>query len=216
VKSSSDAGSCQKSVDELERVAETGALKVYPSDWPIVEVRNMGKKATVLVTACVMIVVVIFFEFFVFRTLVQQTKDPYFTAYYDEFNKTPTPAYDYSFSPPVSMYHALLIALESGGWNETSLKNRTIRVELDYYAFVNDPSNNATLTEDGHSNTTTVTVSTQLYRVTQSVVDWSPQQINDTTTYRYVWKITVLAKVYGVDAATAELVFTWGLIPMFP
>ena len=33
----------------------------------------MGKKATILVTVCVMITVVVFFEFFVFRTPVQQT-----------------------------------------------------------------------------------------------------------------------------------------------
>ncbi|MGA2768914.1 MAG: hypothetical protein ABSF24_11470 [Candidatus Bathyarchaeia archaeon] len=33
----------------------------------------MGKKVTVLVTVCFMIIVAVFFEFFVFRTPVQQT-----------------------------------------------------------------------------------------------------------------------------------------------
>lgn len=162
----------------------------------------MRKKAIILVAACVMIIVVIFFVFFVFRTPTQQTtKDPYFVAYYNEFNKTPTLTYTYSFSPPVSMYRALLIALITGGWNATSLKNTTIRVELDYCAFINSPSS---------------TGFDLLYPVTHSVVDWSPQQINDTTTYRYVWTITVGARLYYVDVATAELVSTACLIQTFP
>jgi len=158
----------------------------------------MGKQATILVTVCVMIIVVVFFEFFVFITPTQQSNDPYSTQYYDEFNKTPTPTYNYPFSPPVSMYHALLIALESGGWNATSLQNMAISVELDFIAF---GPNGWTL----------------IYRVTSPAVDWSPQQVNDTT-YRYVWTIIVYysgsaksippSGYYYVDAATAELVPT--------
>jgi hypothetical protein len=158
----------------------------------------MGKKATILVTVCVMIVVVVFFEFFVFTTPTQQSSDPYSQAYYDEFNKTPTPAYNYNFSPPISMYHALLIALESGGWNATSLRNMKISVELDYCAFLNSPN------ESGGG---------PLYPVTHSVTDWSPKQVNYTT-YRYVWTIIVYYSgpfksipppgYYYVDAATGE------------
>jgi len=138
----------------------------------------------------------------VFRIPAQDTtKDPYFAAYYNEFNKTPTATHDYSFSPPVSMYHALLIALEGGGWNATSLRNRTTSVELDYCAFINSPN------ETGFD---------LLYPVTHSVVDWSPQRINETTIYRYVWTITVGNRFYYVDVATAELVFTVARIPSFP
>jgi len=165
----------------------------------------MREKAIILVTACVIIIVVIFFVFFGFRTPNQQTtKDPYYAAYYNEFNKTPKLTYTYYFSPPVSMYHALLIALTTGGWNATSLKNRTIYVELDYRAFFNSSSG---------------TGDDLLYPVTHSVVNWSPQQINSTTTYRYVWAIAVIAEqtgggpIYYVDAATAELVCTAGMIP---
>jgi hypothetical protein len=161
----------------------------------------MGKKATILVTTCVMVIVVIFFEFFVFRTTQPTTEDPYFTAYYNEFNKTPTLAYDYSFSPPVSMYRALLIALITGGWNATSLRDRTLSVELEYCAFTNSPKSRGF---------------DRLYPVIHSVVDWSPQQINETTTYRYVWMINVARKIYYVDVATAELVLTIGLIPTLP
>jgi hypothetical protein len=165
-------------------------------------VRNVRKKATVLVTACVMIMIVIFFELFVFRTIQPTTKDPYFTAYYDEFNKSPTLAYAYSFSPPVSMYRALLIVLITGGWNATSLKNKTIFVMLEYSAFINSPSS---------------TGFDLLYPVTHSVADWSPKQVNYTT-YRYAWRIIVEYSgpvksipppgYYYVDAATAELVPT--------
>ena len=162
----------------------------------------MGKKPIILVTACVIIIVVIFFGFFVFKTPTQTTKDPYSAAYCNEFDKTPTLAYTYSFSPPVSMYHALLIALESGGWNATSLRDTTIRVELDYFAFYEDSSN-------------TITGGELLSSVAHSVVDWSPQQINDRTTYRYVWAITVGAQEYFVDVATAELVITVSVIPVF-
>jgi hypothetical protein len=158
----------------------------------------MEKKAAILITVCVEIMVIVFFEFFVFITPTQQSNDPYSTIYYDEFNKTPTPAYTYTFFPPVSMYHALLIALESGGWNATSLENMAISAELDFCAF---SFNSFRL----------------VYRVTSQPVDWSPQQINDTT-YRYVWTIIVGGPgfiqsipppgYYWVDAATGELVPT--------
>ena len=99
------------------------------------------------------------------------------------------------------MYRALLIALTTGGWNATSLKNRTIYVELDYSAFI---------------NWSTMTGYYLLYPVTHSAVDWSPQQINATTTYRYVWAIFVGPNggpIYYVDVATAELVYMGGIIP---
>ena len=158
----------------------------------------MRKTVALLVTVCVMIIVIAFFEFFVFITPTQQSNDPYSTQYYDEFNKTPAPAYNYSFSPPISMYHALIIALGSSGWNATSLENMNISIELDYSAFLNSSD------ETGF---------TQLYPVTQSVTDWAPKQVNDTT-YRYVWTIIVQSLgqlksipppgLYFVDAATGE------------
>ncbi|MGD0978059.1 MAG: hypothetical protein ABR962_02840 [Candidatus Bathyarchaeia archaeon] len=173
----------------------------------------MREKATILATACVMIVVVVFFEFYVF-----QITESYSTAYYDEFNKTPTPSYNYSFSPPVSMYRALLIALESGGWNATSLKNMTINVELDYCVFLNNystPSGTATFGKG--TGITPMWGFQVLYQVTHPPADWSPQQFNGSIAYRYVWTIIVQYSdlfampppgYYLVDAATAELVPT--------
>ena len=155
----------------------------------------MGKKATILVTAWAMIMVVVFFEFFVFTTPTQQSNDPYSQAYYEEFNKTPTPAYNYNFSPPISMYHALLIALESGGWNATSLSDMTVRVSIEYMEF---------------TNSSWLKGSQVLHDVKQPVKDYSPVQVNGTT-YRYIWDIVVENNVglqmpppglYYVDAAT--------------
>jgi len=158
----------------------------------------MGKKAAILVTLCVMIVVLVFFEFFVFRT------EPYSTAYYNEFNKTPTPAYNYTFSPPVSMYHALIIALESDEWNATSLSDKTVYVSLEYMEFTNSSG---------------LIGSQILHDVTQPVEDYSPVEVNNTT-YRYIWDIVVQYKVgfiippwlYYVDAATGEMVPTGPLL----
>jgi hypothetical protein len=174
-----------------------------------VRLRSMGKKTTILATACIIMVVVVFFQLIVFKTPALQPKD-YSTAYYNEFDKTPTTSYNYSFSPPVSMYQALLIALQSGGWTASSLTNMTIHVELDYCAF----GVNCSLFE-------------QIYPVTSPPANWFPQQVNNAklpngvdgsynVTYRYVWTIIVEystptfsippAGYYYVDAATAELV----------
>ena len=184
----------------------------------------MRKKATILVTVCVMIIAVVFFEFYVFGTSTKQkTTESYFTAYYNEFKNTPTTSYNYTFSPPVPMYHALLIALESGGWNATSLKNMTISVGLDYCAFFENLSTESgweTLGNCTFRTSPPVTGFQVLYAVTQAAVDWSPQQINGIT-YRYVWTIAVERPgntlsipplgLYYVDAATAELVPTGNL-----
>jgi len=163
----------------------------------------MGRKTTVLATACIIIAVVLFFELFMFGNWMQSSGkaaasgDPYFNAYQSEFNSSspPTTPSNYSFSPPVSMYHALQIALQSGGWNANSLKNMTISAQLDYCAF----GSNSFL---------------EISPVASPPADWSPQQVNGTT-YRYVWTIIVEGPgpahgipppgYYLVDAATAEL-----------
>ena len=181
--------------------------------------RSMGKKTTILATACIITVVVVFFQFIVFKTPVLQPRN-YSMSYYDEFDKTPATLYNYSFSPPVSMNQALLIALESGGWSAESLKNMTLHVELDYYAFfenLSTPSGWIALGNGTFRTNPPVTGSVGLYHVTQPPLDWSPQQIANIT-YRYIWTIIVEnsspilsippAGYYYVDAATAELVPT--------
>ncbi len=47
-------------------------------------------------------------------------------AYYSEFGLIPATNVNSSFTPPVSMYRALQIALEADGWNKTSLNGMTV------------------------------------------------------------------------------------------
>jgi hypothetical protein len=140
---------------------------------------------------------------------VSQQKDD-FTAYYNEFGNVSLQSISYNFSPPVSMYRALKIALENGGWNTTSLENMTVSVSLDYYEFTTE---NTTLGPSSGSE--------YLYSVTQPVNNYSAVTVSNTTnstTYRYIWNIVVKQNsgiwsipppgLYWVDAATAEIIPT--------
>ena len=157
----------------------------------------MGRKTVVLATVCSIIIVVVFFEFIVFRTSLRQITDPYYWAYYDTFHKPLAYEPDVAFSPPVSMYHALIIALNGSGLNATTLQNKAVYINLEYCAFVNGGF-------------------TLIHLVTSPPADWSPEKVNDTTTDRYVWIITVgppppippghVLVPICVDAATGEIV----------
>jgi len=140
--------------------------------------------------------------FLYFQELKLNQENDDFSLYYREFKKVPVQDVNYSFSPPVSMYRALRIALISGGWNTTSLKGLTVHIVLDYISFTRNS------TEIG---------GTRLNLVTYPVTDYSPSYVNENTTLRYVWIIDVNnstmpqihpPRYYMVDAATAEIVFT--------
>lgn len=147
-----------------------------------------------------------------------QQKDD-FNAYYSEFGNVSVQSISYNFSPPVSMYRALKIALENGGWNTTSLENMTVSVSLDYFKFWNDSS----IIKNPYDNTTMGPSwgSELLYSITQPVGDYSAVTVSNSTnstTYRYIWDIVVKQNsgviglpppgLYWVDAATAEIVPT--------
>ena len=51
-------------------------------------------------------------------------------AYYNEFGTIPASYFAYPFSPPISMYYALQIGLETDGWNKTSLQGMVVGVSL--------------------------------------------------------------------------------------
>jgi hypothetical protein len=55
--------------------------------------------------------------------------------FYDEFGVVPASNFAYPFSPPVSMYRALQIGLESEGWNKTSLIGMVVSADF-VYAFI--------------------------------------------------------------------------------
>jgi hypothetical protein len=147
----------------------------------------------------------------------QQQKD--FTVYYNEFGNVSLQSISYNFSPPVSIYRALKIALDSDDWNTTSLENMTVRVSLDYFKFTND----STIIKNPYDNTTSGPSSGSefLYSVTQPVKDYSAVTTKNatySTTYRYIWSIVVKQNsgfitipppgLYWVDAATAEIIPT--------
>ena len=121
-------------------------------------------------------------------------------AFRNEFGSVLVVAPSYDFSPPTTMYHAFKIALESDGWNATSLQNMTIRVSLDYMEFTNSS------TSTGYQTISTVT------QPPQSYADF---QVNSTTTYRYIWDIVVNQNqgisipppgLYYVDAQTGDII----------
>jgi hypothetical protein len=122
-----------------------------------------------------------------------------FSLYNNEFGSASLVVPSLNFSPPVSMYYALRIALESDGWNESSLSNMRVFVSLEYMEFWSNSSSSGSLA---------------LHDMTQPAKDYTPVQVNSTT-YRYIWDIVVESNVgleipppglYWVDAATGEIV----------
>ena len=111
--------------------------------------------------------------------------------------------YTHDASPPISMYQALKIALESDRWNTTNLQDMTVQISLYYGVF--------------YQNQTGTGISLKPFtEVTQPVYDYSPVKQGDTT-YRYVWEITVVPSgfnglhitpygLYFVDAQSGEII----------
>ncbi|MDG6222895.1 MAG: hypothetical protein IAX21_04235 [Candidatus Bathyarchaeota archaeon] len=172
--------------------------------------------AVVLVVALVVsffVNVVLYFQ----NYSANQLKDD-FDAYYNEFGNVIVESISYNFSPPVSMYKALKIALEHGGWNTTSLENMTVGVYLDYRQFW---SNSTVTTPEGFTTHIPGSGSHLVCSITQPVDDYSVVTVGNSTsnmTYRYIWSIVVTHKsgvvslpppgLYWIDAATAEIIPT--------
>jgi len=123
-------------------------------------------------------------------------------AFKSEFGNVLIVGPNYDFSPPITMYHALKIALESDDWNATSLENMTVAVSLDHMEFTNSSISSSIQT---------------LYEVTQPAQNYSDVQANSTTTYRYIWSIEVNENqhytippygLYYIDAQTGEIIPT--------
>ncbi|MBN2260685.1 MAG: hypothetical protein JW702_09070 [Clostridiales bacterium] len=140
-----------------------------------------------------------------------------FDAYYNEFANVTVESISYNFSPPVSMYRALKIALEHGVWNTTSLENMTVGVYLDYRQFWS----NSTVNSSSFTTMFPGSGSHLVSSITQPVDDYSAVTVGNSTsnmTYRYIWSIVVKPKsggvclpppgLYWIDAATAEIIPT--------
>jgi len=112
-------------------------------------------------------------------------------------------------NPPISKSEAIDIALEYGGWNETTLKDMRVSAGLNYVMF--------------HNSSYWGYGFTPLHDVTGYVSDYSPYETcsgrdhyaYDCITHRYVWTVVVQEAgyvlsipppgQYFVDAATGEV-----------
>jgi hypothetical protein len=105
-------------------------------------------------------------------------------AYYNEFGVIPDTNVNSSFSPPVSMYRALQMALQADGWNKTSLNGMRVGAYL---------TNSETVTDSNASNGNgTITFFREPINghETSPPSDYSDVYGNGVI-YRYVWQITV-------------------------
>jgi hypothetical protein len=152
----------------------------------------------------------------------------YEATYHNLYGATPVAGGNYSFSPPISMYHAIDIALASDGWNQSSLQNMTVHASLYKNLFY---TNGSALLEYADNANITLTVLPNrdlpnlsdmrgvedLGEVTAPVDNYQPQIYNQVT-IRYIWSIVITQNrdgiqipppgLYYVDAATGELVPT--------
>ena len=96
--------------------------------------------------------------------------------FYIRFGVVPKSNFAYPFSPPVSMYRALLIGLESQGYNRISLRGMSVTADF-VYAF---------------TDTGTFVGGSQIVRqVTTPPTNYSPTIVVLAGVYEYAWAITV-------------------------
>ena len=119
-------------------------------------------------------------------------------AYYNEFGVIPTTNVNSSFSPPISMYKALQIALENEGWNKTSLNGKVVGAYL--------------MNGETDTNTTSYFNTGVTGPVTSPPANYSDVYGNGVI-YRYIWEIIVQNSTgfnhpvgfSVIDASTGEI-----------
>lgn len=97
-------------------------------------------------------------------------------AYYNEFGVVPTTNVNSSFSPPISMYRALTIALENEGWNKTALNGMAVGAYL--------------MNGETETNTTSYFNTGVTGPVTNPPSNYSDVYSNGVI-YMYIWEIIV-------------------------
>jgi hypothetical protein len=150
----------------------------------------------------------------------------YEAAYHNLYGSTPVAGGNYSFSPPISKYHAIDIALASDGWTQSSLQNMTVYATLQKMLFYTNASalleyaekENVTLRVVPNVNVPEVAASSGtavLGEVTVPVDNYQPQYYGQVT-IRYIWSIVVTHSNGGVylpppglcyvDASSGEII----------
>jgi len=99
-------------------------------------------------------------------------------AYYNEFGVIPSTDVNASFTPPVSMYRALQIGLESQGWDKASLRGKLVGASLVHWEML-----------------TNTTGAYPAYAGINGLVTSPPENYSNTygngVVYGYGWEITV-------------------------
>jgi hypothetical protein len=172
--------------------------------------------------ACGLIALVVLTSLFLYVNSTASSN--YEATYRNLYGQTPVAGGNYSFSPPISKYHAIDIALANDGWNQSTLKNMTVHVSLNRMIFYTNTSAllqyektaNITLNFQPGPATISLPVSggINLGEVTAPVSDYQAQFL-DQVTIRYLWSITVVHNeglsipppgLYFVDASSGEMV----------
>ena len=157
--------------------------------------------------------IIALYEFTQTVSLYNETKflkgiNPEATLYYYKFGSiTPITFTNASFSPPISMYKALLMGLDDVGWNKTSLKGFDIYVNLVPW----ETSANYTDTIVGGAPPFN---DSQIARIMNSPPANYSAVYSNGIIYRYIWQIDLMKSapigsqlwdVIAVDASTGQI-----------
>jgi hypothetical protein len=175
---------------------------------------------------CLLIALVALTSLFLYVTSTASAN--YEATYHNLYGVTPVAGGNYSFSPPISKYRAIDIALASDGWSQNSLQNMTVYGTLQKMLFFTNGSalleyaekENVTLMAHPNPNlpeVDTMTGITVLGEVTAPVDSYQPQYYSQgQVVVRYIWSIVVAETNGGncipppglcyVDASSGEIV----------
>jgi hypothetical protein len=206
---------------ELSTIPQYTSLKLEEKESTTEAKKRFPFKAL----ACGLIVLAFVVGMLAFTSLLFAPSDNPEATYHNLYGSTPLEGGNYSFSPPISMYRAVDIALASDGWNQSSLQNMTVHASLEKMVFYTNGSalleyadkENVTLT--GYPSASNPSIGTMsgfetLGEVTVPVDNYQPQ-FYDQVTVRYIWSITVMQNggssipppgISFVDASSGELV----------
>jgi DNA-binding HxlR family transcriptional regulator len=126
---------------------------------------------------------------------------PNASQYYNQFSDIPLITFtNSSFTPPVSMYQALLIGLGNDGWNKTSLKGFTIYCSLTgWETLANQTDKEAYSTTPPFNESQVATV------IASPPKDYTDIYSNGIT-YSYVWHIDIFKTNRSIDIKPYDVI----------
>ena len=121
-------------------------------------------------------------------------------AYYSEFGVIPTTNANSSYSPPISMYEALLIALEADGLNKTSVSGMNIDARLTIMqTAINGSFTSIMLLTNIPSNYSAGIDNGVIYRYVWQIVVENSSQVENSTQIQ-------IPMVSLIDASTGQII----------